>query len=303
MKRILLFLITNLAAVAALTLVASVVCAFCGVDVSRLADDGSLLPLLGFAFLMGMAGSLVSLLMSKTMVRASMKCRTIDGTEGDSERWLVETVADLARRANVKTPEVAIYPGSANAFATGAFKNSALVAVSTEIMGQMSKEELKAVLGHEMSHVANGDMVTLSITQGVINTFVIFFSHVLAGVVQGALSGKGEKSRSRSAGGYGLYHIIVQVLQLVFGIFASVVVMWYSRRREFAADAGSAALLGSPQPMISALRRLGNLKPGVLPDSLKAFGISGGIGSLFASHPPLEARIAALQSLPPPYAA
>jgi len=234
--------------------------------------------------------------LSKTLVKATMKCRTIDGTEGEAERWLVTTVEDLARRANIKTPEVAIYPGAANAFATGAFKNSALVAVSTDIMGQMTREELRGVLGHEISHVANGDMVTMGITQGVVNTFVIFFSHVAAQIIQGALNGK-ESRRSR--GGYGLYHVIVMVMQLALGFLSSVVVMWYSRRREFAADAGSARLIGTPAPMIAALRRLGNLQPGVLPDSLKAFGISGKHASLFASHPSLDDRINALMNLPP----
>ena len=304
MKRIFLFVITNLAAVAMLTVVAAVVCSLCGVDITQVTGEGGYVPLLVMSFVMGMAGSVISLLMSKTMVKASMKARPIDGSEGDTERWLVETVRDLAGRAHLKMPEVAIYPGEPNAFATGAFKNSALVAVSTGILTQMSKEELRAVLGHEMSHVANGDMVTLSLTQGVINTFVIFFAHIIAGVVQGALSGGKERRGNR--GGCGLYHIIVQVCQMAFGVFASVVVMWYSRRREFAADAGSARLLGSPGPMVAALRRLGSLTPGALPDSMKAFGIAGKkaslLSALFASHPPLEERIDALMNLPPDYA-
>ena len=202
MKRLFLFLMTNIAAVAMLTIAASVICALCGVDLAASLGEGGFAPLLVFSFIFGMAGSLISLFLSKTMVKSTMKCRVIDGTEGEAERWLVATVEDLARRANIKTPEVAIYPGAANAFATGAFKNSALVAVSTDIMGQMTKEELRGVLGHEMTHVANGDMVTMGLTQGVVNTFVIFFSHVAAQIVQGALSGKGEGRRSR--GGYGL---------------------------------------------------------------------------------------------------
>ena len=297
MKRLFLFLMTNIAAVAMLTIAASVICALCGVDLASALGEGGFAPLLAFSFIFGMAGSLISLFLSKTMVKATMKCRVIDGTEGEAERWLVATVEDLARRANIKTPEVAIYPGAANAFATGAFKNSALVAVSTDIMGQMTKEELRGVLGHEMTHVANGDMVTMGLTQGVVNTFVIFFSHVAAQIVQGALSGKGEGRRSR--GGYGLYHVIVMAMQMVLGLLSSMIIMWYSRRREFAADAGSARLLGSPAPMIAALRRLGNLQPGVLPDSLRAFGISGKHASLFASHPSLEDRIDALMNLPP----
>ena len=296
MKRLFLFFATNIAAVAMLSVAAFLVCSFFGVDLSAALGEGGYAPLLVFSFVMGMAGSLISLFLSKTMVKARMKCRVIDGTEGEAERWLVSTVEDLARRANLKTPEVAIYPGAANAFATGAFKNSALVAVSTDIMGQMTREELRAVLGHEMTHVANGDMVTMGLTQGVINTFVIFFAHIVAQIVQGALSGRDGR---RTRGGYGLYHVIVMVMQMALGFLSSMILMWYSRRREFAADAGSARLLGSPAPMIAALRRLGNLQPGVLPDSLKAFGIGGKMSSLFASHPALEDRINALMNMPP----
>ena len=299
MKRTLLFLLTNLAAVTMLTVVAALVCAFCGVDLSRELGEGGYESLFIFAFIFGMAGSVISLFLSKSMVKLTMRCKTIDGSEGEAERWLVETVADLARRANLKTPEVAIYPGEANAFATGAFKNHALVAVSTRILEQMSREELRAVLGHEMSHVANGDMVTMCLTQGVINTFVIFFSHILAYVVQNALSNGKERRRG---GGYMMYHLLTSVFQMLFGVLASLVLFWYSRRREYAADEGSANLLGSPAPMIAALRRLGNLQPGVLPDSLKAFGIAGGKTSLFATHPSLEDRIQALMNLKPSYA-
>jgi len=300
MKRITLFLLTNLAAVAMLTFIAYMVCAFCNVDVTQLLEGGGYGQLLVMAFIFGMLGSLISLFLSKKMVKLSMKCKTIDGTEGDAERWLVSTIEDLSRRAGVKMPEVAIYPGEANAFATGAFKNKALVAVSTGIMQQMTREELRAVLGHEMSHVRNGDMVTMCLTQGVINTFVIFFSHILASVVQGAMNG--GKNRRRGAGGYAMYHMTVQLFQMAFGFLASLVIFWYSRKREYAADAGSAELLGSPGPMIAALRRLGNLQPGVLPDSIKAFGIAGGKTSLFATHPSLEDRISALMNLPPSYA-
>lgn len=296
MKRILIFLAVNLAAVSMMTAVAFLVCGFCGVDLQELLGDGSGSILFGFSFVFGMAGAIISLLLSKAMVKMSMHCTTITGSEGEAERWLVSTIEDLARRANLKTPEVAIYPGDANAFATGAFRNSALVAVSTRIMEQMSREELRAVLGHEMSHVKNGDMVTMALAQGVVNTFVIFFSHVLATVVEGALSNGKEKRRR---GGYWMYHMIVQLFQFIFGFLASLVLFWYSRKREYAADAGSARLLGSPLPMIAALRRLGNLKPGVLPDSIKAFGISGSKTSLFSTHPALEDRIQALTELPP----
>ena len=298
MKRLLTFLLTNLVAVLTLTFIAEAVCHLCGTSISELLGSEGLLPLFVFSFVFGMAGALISLMLSKTIVKVSMKCRTIDGSEGEAERWLVSTVEDLARRAGVKTPEVAIYPGEANAFATGPTRNSALVAVSTRIMEQMSREELRAVLGHEMSHVANGDMVTMCLTQGVINTFVIFFSHVVASVVQGALSGNRRESGSRRGmGSYYMYHIVVQLFQMVFGIFAAIVLMWYSRKREYAADAGSANLLGSPGPMIAALRRLGSLQAGVLPDSIKAFGIAGSKTSLFASHPSLDDRINALMNI------
>ena len=290
MKRIFLFLLTNLAAVAMLSIVAAAVLVFLGVDLAAFAETGDWWPVLLFAFAVGMAGALVSLFLSKTMVRRSMKCRTVDGSEGDEERWLVQTVEDLARRAGLKTPEVAIYPGAPNAFATGANRNAALVAVSTGILQEMSREELRAVLGHEMSHVRNGDMVTMCLTQGVVNTFVIFLSYVLAAVVESALSG----DRRRRRGGFGAGFFLRQLFQMLFGVLASIVVMWYSRRREFAADAGSAELLGSPQPMIAALRRLGGLGAGPLPGSMKAFGVAGGVGALFASHPPIEDRIRAL---------
>ena len=299
MKRTILFLLTNLAAVAMLSIVAGLVCTFCGIDLGRELGEGGYEALFIFAFLFGMVGSVISLFLSKPMVKLTMRCQTIDGSEGEAERWLVTTVADLARRANIKTPEVAIYPGEANAFATGAFKNHALVAVSTRILEQMSREELRAVLGHEMSHVANGDMVTMCLTQGVINTFVIFFSHVLAYVVQNALSNGKERRRG---GGYMMYHLLISVFQMLFGVLASLVLFWYSRKREYAADEGSATLLGSPAPMIAALRRLGNLQPGVLPDSIKAFGIAGGKTSLFATHPSLDDRINALMNLKPSYA-
>ncbi|MCR5413118.1 MAG: protease HtpX [Kiritimatiellae bacterium] len=303
MKRITLFLFVNLAAVSMLTAVAALICAAFGVDLSAIGGAGDFVPLLAIAFIFGMAGALISLALSKTMVKATMKCRIVDGSEGPAERWLVSTVADLASRAGVGMPEVAIYPGEANAFATGARRDHALVAVSTRIMEQMSESELKAVLGHEMSHVANGDMVTMCLAQGVVNTFVIFFSHILAGIVQTTVNSNRRGERRRSGGGnWFLYHMLLQLFQTVFGLLAAMVLMWYSRKREFAADAGSARLLGSPSPMIAALRRLGNLRPGVLPDSIKAFGISGGKTSLFASHPSMEDRISALMNLPPDFA-
>lgn len=291
MKRIFLFLITNIAVLLTLGVVANLLCTYLlGTPIEQLVGPEWTIILV-YAFIYGMLGAFISLLFSKQIAKMSCKAKTIDGSEGEAERWLVATVTDLAQRANIKTPEVAIYPGAPNAFATGAFKNSALVAVSTEIMGQMSKEELRAVLGHEMSHVANGDMVTLTLVQGVLNAFVIVISRVLASII--ANNGKGESRRNNG----GLYYLLVIVLQMALGVLASLIVMWFSRKREYAADAGSAKLLGSPSPMIAALRRLGNLQPGVLPDSLKAFGISGKKTSIWATHPSLEDRIEALQNL------
>ena len=289
MKRIFLFLLTNIAVMVTLTIVANVVCAALGVENALGAEWTQLLT---FAAVYGMGGAVVSLLLSKPMAKLACHAKTVDGSEGEAERWLVSTVEDLARRAGVKTPEVAVYQGAANAFATGAFKNSALVAVSTDIMRQMTKEELRAVLGHEMSHVANGDMVTLTLVQGVLNAFVLVFSRVLASV----LSGSGRGSGRRSGGA--MYMLLVLVLQIALGVLASLVVMWFSRRREYAADAGSAKLLGTPSPMIAALRRLGNLQPGVLPDSLRAMGIAEGKKtSVWSTHPSLDDRIRALENL------
>ena len=294
MKRIFLFLVTNIAVLLTLGIVANLLCAFLyGTSVEQVIGP-EWTVLLVYAFVYGMLGAFISLLFSKPIAKMSCGAKTIDGTEGEAERWLVATVEDLARQAGVKTPEVAIYPGAANAFATGAFKNSALVAVSTDIMGQMTKEELRAVLGHEMSHVANGDMVTLTLVQGVLNAFVIVISRVLASVLANA--GNGEGGRRRNNGG--LYFLLVMVLQIALGILASLIVMWFSRKREYAADAGSAKLLGTPSAMIAALRRLGNLQPGVLPDSLRAMGITEGKKtSIWSTHPSIEDRIAALQNL------
>ncbi len=298
MKRIFLFLVTNLAVLLVLSVVFQVVCSLIGPEaLDSLRHDGiDYGVIMVFALVFGMGGAIISLLLSKPIAKMSVGARTINGSEGPAERWLVQTVEELARKANVKTPEVAIYRGSANAFATGAFKNSALVAVSTDIMEQMSRDELKAVLGHEMSHVANGDMVTLTLVQGVLNACVLFLSRVIGMLVANAMSDKGERRRGSS----GMYYLVYYVMQIMLGILASIIVCAYSRRREYAADAGSATLLGSPSSMISALQRLGNLKPGVLPDSLKAMGISGKPSrNLFATHPPLEDRINALMKWTP----
>lgn len=298
MKRILLFIVTNIAVLFVISIVFGLVCRFFGLDPNLATQSGlNYETLVAYCMVFGMAGSIISLLISKPMAKFSTGARTIDGTEGPAEAWLVNTVQDLAQRAGLKCPEVAIYPGAPNAFATGAFKNSALVAVSDGIMQSMTKSELRAVLGHEMSHIANGDMVTMSLLQGVLNAFVLFLSYVAGYMLEGALAGKG--GRRRRGGGNGMIAYLVRmVLQLVLGMAASIVVYAFSRHREYEADAGSARLLGTPSDMIAALRRLGNIQPGVLPDSLKAMGISGNsMKALFSTHPSLEDRIEALQKL------
>jgi heat shock protein HtpX len=287
MKRIALFVLTNLAVV----LVLSVVLKLFGLDRSLATQGYNYGSLLAFSAVVGFTGAIISLLMSKTMAKWSTGAHVIDQPGNEAEAWLMEVVRRLAQQANIGMPEVAIYEGEPNAFATGAFKNASLVAVSTGLLQSMNREEAEAVLGHEISHVANGDMVTLTLIQGVVNTFVIFLSRVVGAIV--------DRTVFRTERGTGPgYFITVLVCQVVFGVLASLIVAWFSRLREYRADAGSARLLGSPQPMIHALARLGGLQPGALPQALQAFGITGGGGvmALFASHPPIESRIAALQS-------
>jgi heat shock protein HtpX len=287
MKRIVLFIATNLAVV----LVLSVVLKILGLDRALAAQGLQYGQLLVYSLVVGFTGAIISLLMSKTIAKWSTGARTIDAPQNEAEAWLVETVRKLAGAAGIGMPEVAIYEGDANAFATGAFRNSALVAVSTGLLRSMNREEVEAVLGHELSHVANGDMVTLTLIQGVVNTFVVFLSRIVGSIV--------DRTVFRTERGTGPgYFITVMVCQIVFGILASVIVAWFSRLREYRADAGSARLLG-PQPMIHALRRLGGIQAGELPQTMQAFGIAGGGGmmALLASHPPIEARIAALQNL------
>ncbi len=287
MKRILLFIATNLAVV----LVLSIVLRLLGLDRAMTAETGmNLGSLLVFSAVVGFTGAIISLLMSKTMAKWSTGAHVIEQPANDAEVWMVETVRRLATKAGIGMPEVAVYEGAPNAFATGAFRNSALVAVSTGLLQSMNKEEVEAVLGHEIAHVANGDMVTLTLIQGVVNTFVVFFARIIGSIV--------DKTVFRTERGNGPgYFITVIVAQIVLGILASMIVAWFSRRREFRADAGSAQFLGSPSPMVNALRRLGGLEPGTLPQSMAGFGITdkGGIMSLFATHPPIEERIAALQ--------
>ena len=286
MKRIVLFLVTNLAVIVVL----SIVLKLFGLDRAGYAGAGYG-ELLVFSAVVGFTGAIISLLMSKSMAKWSTGAHVIDQPANEHEAWLKSTVERLAQRANIGMPEVAIYEGAPNAFATGAFKNSALVAVSTGLLQSMNKEEVEAVLGHEVAHVANGDMVTLTLIQGVVNTFVIFLARVIGSIVDRAVF------RSERGNGPG-YFITVMVLQIVLGILASTIVAWFSRQREFRADAGSAQYLGSPTPMVNALRRLGGAEPGALPEAIKAFGITdkAGIMALFSTHPPIEQRIAALQS-------
>jgi heat shock protein HtpX len=286
MKRILLYLATNFAVV----LVLSIVLSALGVDRFLTGSGLNVQMLLVFSLIVGFAGSIFSLLISKQMALWSTGAHIIESPEGAHERWLVDTVRRLADKAGIGMPDVAVYQGEPNAFATGAFKNSALVAVSTGLLESMNREEIEAVLGHELTHVSNGDMVTLTLIQGVVNTFVVFLSRIVGFVVDRAVF------RTERGVGPG-YYITMIVCQIVFSILASMIVMYFSRRREFRADAGSAQLLGTPQPMVHALQRLGGMQPGALPQSFQSSGISGQPGwmTLFSSHPPIEERIAALQ--------
>ena len=287
MKRIFLFLATNIAVLVVLSVVINVF----GLGNFLTAEGIDPVGLLVFSAVVGFAGSIISLLISKPMAKASTGARVIDGSEGTTEYWLVQTVQKLAQQAQIGMPEVAIFEGAPNAFATGAFKNSSLVAVSTGLIQSMSKEEVEAVLGHEIAHVANGDMVTLTLIQGVVNTFVIFLSRIIGFFV--------DKVIFRTERGVGPgFFIASLVAQVVLGILASMIVAWFSRQREFRADRGSSELLGSPKPMINALARLGGVPAGELPQAFEAHGIKQSQSrflGLFASHPPIEERIAALQ--------
>jgi heat shock protein HtpX len=289
MKRIVLFLATNLAVMLVLSIAASML----GVNKFLHANGLNLGMLLVFAALMGFGGSFISLMMSKMMAKWSTGARIIEAPSNSTEFWLVETVRKQAEKAGIAMPEVAIYDGEPNAFATGPSKNNSLVAVSTGLLQGMSKEEVEAVLAHEVSHVANGDMVTLTLIQGVVNTFVIFLSRIVGYLVDSFL----RRGSDSSGPGIG-YTITVIVCDILFGILASIIVAWFSRQREFRADAGAAHLMGSPRPMINALARLGGMAVEPLPKSLASSGIAGGPGfmALFSSHPSMEQRIAALQA-------
>jgi len=294
MRRIFLFLATNIAVLFLL----SIVCRLLGIDQWAAARGyGGMGGLLVFAAVFGMGGAFISLLMSKWMAKMSTGARVIEQPANEAERWLVDTVRQHAQKAGIGMPEVAIYDApEMNAFATGASKNSALVAVSTGLLQQMDRDQVRAVLGHEIGHVANGDMVTLTLIQGVLNTLVIVASRIVGRVVDSWMSG-GRDDR----GGTGIgYFVSVIVLQIVFGLFASMIVAAFSRWREFRADAAGAHLAGTGA-MVSALQRLkGNHGENTLPQTIAAFGISSplaaGFQRLFMSHPPLDERIAALQS-------
>jgi heat shock protein HtpX len=289
LKRIVLFVLTNLAVVLVLSFTARIL----GIDRILTANGLNLGALLAFAALFGFGGAFISLLISKWMAKMSTRAQVITQPRNEVERWLVETVRRQAQHAGIGMPEVAIYDGpEINAFATGANRNNALVAVSTGLLNNMTRDEAEAVLGHEVSHVANGDMITLTLIQGVVNTFVIFIARVVGYFVDRVIM------KNEEGPGIG-YYVTSIVAEIVLGILASIIVMWFSRQREFRADAGGATL-ASREKMIAALQRLKSAyEPSTLPEGVKAFGISGGgsrFGRLFMSHPPLDERIETLRS-------
>ena len=287
MKRIVLLVLTNVLVVVVLGVVASLL----GVNQYLTSSGLNLGLLLGYALVIGFGGAFISLLISKPMAKWSSGVQVIAQPQNADEAWIVQTVQKLAQQAGIGMPEVGIFEGEPNAFATGAFRDSALVAVSTGLLQGMTRDEVEAVLGHEVAHIANGDMVTMTLIQGVMNTFVVFLSRVICYAVDSFLRKNDEE---RSGPGIG-YYVTTIVLDIVLGFAAAMVVAWFSRQREFRADAGAAQLMGNRQPMINALARLGGMAPGELPKSVAAFGIAGGIGQLFSTHPPIEERIAALR--------
>ena len=287
MKRIVLLVLTNVLVVVVLGVVASLL----GVNRYLTGSGLNLGLLLGYALVIGFGGAFISLLISKPLAKWSSGVQVIAQPQNADEAWIVQTVQKLAQQAGIGMPEVGIFEGEPNAFATGAFRDSALVAVSTGLLQGMTRDEVEAVLGHEVAHIANGDMVTMTLIQGVMNTFVVFLSRVIGYAVDSFLRKNDEQ---RSGPGIG-YYVTTIVLDIVLGFAAAMVVAWFSRQREFRADAGAAQLMGSRQPMINALARLGGMTPGELPKSVAAFGIAGGIGQLFSTHPPIEDRIVALR--------
>ena len=288
MKRVVLFLLTNLGVMLVLGLAVNVL----GLHQFLSANGLNLTSLLGFALVMGFGGAFISLLISKPMAKWTTRLKIINGSLDPTHVWLVGTVERFARQAGVRVPEVSIYEGPPNAFATGAFKNSALVAVSTGLLQSMSPDEVEAVLGHEMAHVANGVMVTMTLIQGVMNTFVVFLSRVIGYVVDKVVL------RNQNGGPGVGYFVTAVVMDLLLGIVAALIVAWFSRQREFRADAGAASLMGTRQPMINALARLGRLDPGEMPKAIQSMGISarpGGLIALLSSHPPMAQRIERLE--------
>ncbi len=288
MKRVILFLLTNVAVLVVLGIAANLL----GLNRYITAQGLDLGALLGFAALIGFGGAFISLLISKPIAKWSTKAQVINDSPDATHLWLVATVQRLSQKAGISMPEVAIFEGAPNAFATGAFKNSALVAVSTGLLQTMKRDEVEAVLGHEVAHVANGDMVTLTLIQGVMNTFVVFLSRVIGYAID-----KFVLRNQNDGPGIG-YYVSTVILDLILGALAAIIVAWFSRQREYRADAGAAELMGRRQPMIDALARLGGVQAGELPRTVEAMGISGkggGMMALFATHPPIEQRIRALQ--------
>lgn len=282
MKRIFLFIATNLAVMVVIGIILSVL----GIS----GNPNNMMGLLAFSAVVGFTGSIMSLMMSKWMAKKSTGAYVIEQPRNETEAWLLNTVDNQARQLGLKRPEVAIYDApEENAFATGPSKNNSLVAVSTGLLHSMTREEVEAVLAHEMSHVANGDMVTLTLIQGVVNTFVVFLSRIIANMVAG------NNSDEEGAESSGTFFLVSMVLQILFGFLASFIVMWFSRKREYRADAGAAKLVGAPK-MIAALERLKGNGTSTLPKEMNAMGIAGGEkDSLLSTHPTLDNRIAALQ--------
>ena len=286
MKRIMLFVMTNIAVMVVVGIVTSLL----GVGRYTGTNTGQLMI---FSLIVGFSGSIISLLMSKTMAKMSMGVKIINQPANADEAWIVDTVRKFADKSGIGMPEVGIYEGEPNAFATGAFKNSALVAVSTGLLRGMTREEVEAVIGHEVAHVANGDMVTMALIQGVMNTFVVFASRLIGSLVDGFL----RRGSDSSGPGIGYYATTI-VLDILFGVLAGIIVAWFSRQREFRADRGAAQLMGQPQSMMNALARLGGMhaEGQQMPKHLQTMAIVGSIGKLFATHPPMEERIAALKA-------
>jgi heat shock protein HtpX len=288
MKRVFLFVATNLAVVVVLGIAANLL----GLNRYFTEQGLDMGALFGFALLIGFGGAAISLLISKPMAKFSTRAQVINGSTDATHRWIVGTVERFAGEAGIRMPEVAIFEGAPNAFATGAFKNSALVAVSTGLLQSMTREEVEAVIGHEVAHVANGDMVTMALIQGVMNTFVVFLSRVIGYFIDRVVL-----RNERQGPGIG-YFVTTIVLDILLGVLAAIIVAWFSRQREFRADAGAAKLMGRKQPMVNALARLGGVVPGELPKAVQTMGISGRpsrMMALLSTHPPIEERIRRLQ--------